>query len=193
MPSDNIFSPLPGAGTTSPEGFQFGPLEPDAPVFVHLDGDVVVTPVVATWPPYCVRCGSSVPAPDFVLNTSWTPRWVILVFVFIRWLGILLYFVNRKKLSLNIGLCEEHRVRRSRLMWAGGAGMVVSVIAGCASFDENGLGLAVFFGSLGLASLVVLVVGAQLVTVKNVDKDVARVKVKPQFLEAMRRATEGGY
>lgn len=186
MSNDNVFSPLPGPEATT-EGFQFDRLLVDQPGELHLEGDLVVTPLNASWPPYCVRCGAAVPASDFVLKTSWVPRWVIVLFVLIRWLGIIVYFATRTRLQLNVGLCEEHRTRRSRMMWGGAGGMVAAAIGCCGSVGEDSAALLIFFGAVAFASLVVLVVGARLVAVKKVDQGMAWVKVKLPFVDAVRR------
>ncbi len=174
MSSDNPFAPLPSSSVSSPSGT------------VYAEGNVVVSPVTATWPARCVHCNANVSAADFKAKPVWYPKWVIIVFLLSRLIGLILFFWKRRVLDLNIGLCEEHRRKRSTWMWGGGGaaafGFVVLGVALAADMPVLMIGFALLF----LGGLIVLALGARTVTPMSVEGDIARLKVGQPFLESLR-------
>lgn len=121
------------------------------------DGKYVITAVTATWPARCVKCNRGVPAAAYHAKLTWTPRWVIFVFLLSRLIGLILFFVKRRTVNLHVGLCEEHTERRRMhlFIWGGTLGMSVLMGVGGAAMDSGAAlavaGLAFFTGLIGLA------------------------------------------
>lgn len=99
----------------------------------------------------------SVPASAYHAKLTWTPRWVIFVFLLSRLIGLILFFMKRRTVNLHVGLCEEHTDRRRMHLfgWGGTLGMSVLMGVGGAAMDSGPAldlaGLAFFAGLIGLA------------------------------------------
>jgi len=147
---------------------------------------LVVSPIAATWPARCVHCNANVPAADFKAKPVWYPKWVIIVFLLSRLIGIILYFWKRRTLDLNIGLCEEHRRKRSMAMWGGGGAAAFAFVVLGAGLALDMPELFIGFLLLFVGGLIVLALGARTVTPMSVEGEVARLKVGQPFLESLR-------
>lgn len=176
MSTDNPFAPLPtGSGLFDQNTSELRVVE-----------GRVYSPVVATWPARCVVCNCAVPEADFNLKMVWYPRYVILVFIFIRLIGIILYFVKRRTVSLNIGLCEEHRSQRRMYQWIGG-GSIVAGFAMLLLWISLGKSVLIIFGLVALlGGAITLGLGTRLMSVVNVEGDTAELKIKGEFYESIR-------
>jgi hypothetical protein len=78
---------------------------------VWREGSLLVMSERASLPDRCVRCNA--PASEQLKRKLvWYPRYIILVFIFIRLIGIILYLMKRKRATIHVGLCEAHLKRR---------------------------------------------------------------------------------
>ena len=182
MAIDNPYSPLPTSLGTS-----------DLTGEIVQDGNLVRTPVTATWPSRCVKCNASVPAPDFKARLQWYPRWIPLLFL-IGWpIALIVMMVKRRWVNLQIGLCDTHR--QSRRMWIAGffGAFAFGVLVAFAGFSVGrpNEGIGAIVGFLGIIGAFVGLIGGLLaippLRVTRVEGDVAWVKVKPEFLASLPR------
>lgn len=126
------------ASQTAEDSFPLPPsqheqYDPNEPKGVWRDGSLLVMTKETILPNRCVKCNA--PAIKLLKRTvEWYPRYVILIFILIRIVGLILYFILRKRVTVYIGLCEAHLNRRR-----------IGVITGLSLFM---LGLITFFGAL---------------------------------------------
>jgi hypothetical protein len=172
---DNPFAPLPTTPTGG--GGETGVLS--------RDGKWIVKPLTATWPERCVVCNASVPASDFNAKLTWTPRWVIFVFLVSRLIGLILFFVKRKTINLHVGLCEAHRGARRTKMWIGGGVMAAAMMFGGAGIALNAGALIGLGGLTFLGGIVVMALGAMVVKAHKVEGDLAWVTAGQAFTDSI--------
>lgn len=121
------------------EALPGNPLAPGGAQGLTSDGKYVITAVTATWPARCVKCNRGVPSAAYHAKLTWTPRWVIIVFLLSRLIGLILFFMKRRTVNLHVGLCEEHTERRRMhlFVWGGTLGMSVLMGVGGAAMDSG--------------------------------------------------------
>lgn len=158
---------------------------------VRRDGKELVIDLDAgeSLPDFCLKCGQ--PADGFRLRRKlqWHPSWVYLLIM----LNIIFYAIGalatRKTMQLALPLCEQHRGRRSRLMWASAAVMVLCMI-GCAggiSLDHHASGFVILVAAvLGFSALIALFIVQSPLRAKRIDQLEGRfLGAKPAFLDRL--------
>jgi hypothetical protein len=136
------------------------------------DGSLLVMTKETILPNRCVKCNA--PANKLLSRTvEWYPRYVIIFFLLIRIVGLILYFCLRKRVTVYIGLCEDH-VNKRRF----------GILAGCVMML---IGLAGFFGALvnesfGLGVLLLLIFLAGIITMVTVWRTITATKIQEPYV-----------
>jgi hypothetical protein len=173
----------PEAGFHEPQEQQY---DPGYPQGVWRDGKLLVTIKDATLPSRCVKCN----APSirhFKRKVEWYPRWVLVVFLLIRIVGIILYFCLRKRATIYIGLCEDHLNKRRFGMLVSGLVMMVGIFMFFSqmSSDPN-FGLITLGLLLGLTGLCLLVTIYRTISATKIQEPYVWVKgVSQDFLNEL--------
>ena len=117
------------------------------------EGDIlVVQRTGAALPDRCVKCNSNTSNRHVQTLYYVNPLLAILV-AFSPIIYLIVYFIVRKKIVLNVGFCDEHRRQRVNAMIIGFGGCVVALLLGIGgmlieSLVLGALGLLAFFGLL---------------------------------------------
>jgi hypothetical protein len=149
------------------------------------DGKLLVMTKETMLPHRCVKCNE--PAAKLLRRTvEWYPRYVVLVFIFIRIIGLILYFCLRKRVTVYVGLCETHLNRRrigallGTIMLFGGL-----FVVGASTASENysvALGGLILF----LAGIITMVTSWRTVTASKIEEPYVWVKgVHRDFLDQL--------
>ncbi|MES2639081.1 MAG: hypothetical protein V4850_06345 [Myxococcota bacterium] len=152
---------------------------------LHQVDGMVETPTGGRWPARCVVCNAAVPAADFEATLTWHPGWVKLLFFVIGFLAIFAMMSTRELVRLDIGMCAEHRARRTRRLRAFTGTLVLGVLAwfGGAAIDADVLAvLGVFASLIGLVGVVVV---RPPLRVQRVEGDIAWIRVGAPFLASL--------
>ncbi|MBN2715627.1 MAG: hypothetical protein JXX14_07205 [Deltaproteobacteria bacterium] len=125
------------------------------------EGNLIVCPDNATWPDRCAVCNAPVSGPKLTRRFFWHPSWIYLLFL-VSWLIYLIVaLIVRKKGTVHISVCEEHRKRRTAGILIASLGTALSLIlliAGAVMSDSNGAvaGAMVLLGIVGIILCLVL-------------------------------------
>ncbi len=140
----------------------------------------------AQLPDRCVKCNAPAPGAKFKKKLSWHhPAIFILIFVALL-IYLIVAMVLRKTITLELGLCEEHRAKHRRnvfITWSlillGVCGFVLAVIV-----EDNNFLLA---GILFLvAGVIYAVVAVRIVTPARIDDKFAWLKgVNKDYLDEL--------
>ena len=152
---------------------------------VWRDGSLLVMTKETILPNRCVKCNA--PAMKLLKRTvEWYPRYVILVFILIRIVGLILYFCTRKRVTVHIGLCEDHINKRRFGVLAGCVVLLVGFISFFGALGNENFGI-VFLGLLLiLAGMIVMVTVWRTVTAKKIEEPYVWVKgVHRDFLDTL--------
>lgn len=152
---------------------------------VWRDGSLMVMTKETVLPNRCVKCNA--PASKLLKRTvEWYPRYVIWVFIFIRIVGLILYFCTRKRVTVYIGLCEDHINRRRFGMLIGGLILLLGFMAFFGAMSSEAFGI-VFLGLLLiLAGIIVMVTVWRTITAKKIEEPYVWVKgIHSDFLETL--------
>ena len=156
--------------------------EPRPDWTVWREGPLMVLSKGVAFPMCCVKCGA--PAQRTVrAKLMWHNPWLYLLAVFP---GVLVYAIVATLVSqraeLDVPVCELHRVRRLKAIWAALAILVVSVVGPLAYMstftarDGDPVGVACALVPLGgLVALIVAIVGARLVVPTFIDGRVVKL------------------
>lgn len=174
MDHPNPFAPLPTQSVAVGES-----------TVLRREGQDIVTPINTTWPARCIKCNASVPAADYVAKVQWVPRWVIFVFVLSNLIGLILFFVKRRRFTLQVGLCAEHRAARTRNMWIGGAVMGAGALFVMAGISMDIEVLGILGGMAALGGLIGLAIASNLFRIMKVEGDFAWVRGSGPFYDSL--------
>ena len=78
-------------------------------------GDAVVTLHGATLPARCARCNGAATGKPVSRTLYWQPRWVYLSLL-VPPVYIVLHLVLRRRVTVSVPICEEHRQRRQKFI-----------------------------------------------------------------------------
>ncbi len=145
--------------------------------FAYRQGGKLVVSANAPLPASCVRCG--VPSSRALKKTFyWHTPWLYLMVFFP---GLLFYaivaMIVRKKMEVEVPLCEHHWRRRRSLLWAGSLTTIGSLPAALAlgnMLDSFGWGLLLWL-VLFLGGLVLITLGVNVLTPSYIDNQLARL------------------
>ncbi len=153
---------------------------------VWRDKSKMVVSKGAQLPDRCVKCNAPAPGAKFKKKLSWHhPAIFILIFVALL-IYLIVAMVLRKTITLELGLCEEHRAKHRRnvfITWSlillGVCGFVLAVIV-----EDNNFLLA---GILFLvAGVIYAVVALRIVTPARIDDKFAWLKgVNKDYLDEL--------
>jgi hypothetical protein len=176
----------PAAGFYEPQEQQYNPGSPQG---VWRDGKLLVTIKDATLPNRCIKCNA--PAMKLLKRqVEWYPRYVLLVFLLIRIVGIILYFCLRRRATIYIGLCEDHINKRRFGMLIGGSVMTAGFLLffGQMSSDPN-IGLIMLGLMMALVGICVMVSVYRTVSATKIEEPYVWVKgVNQDFLNDLPNA-----
>jgi hypothetical protein len=146
-------------------------------------GRQMVTRSDTPMPDRCVRCNA--PAKGFRLKRqlSWHPPAYYLLILISILIYVIVAMCIRKKGTLYIGLCENHRVQRSRFILASWlAGLIgLGLLFAAAGYESGALAFTGIV--LVLAAIVVGAVKAPVISTAKIDNDFVWVKgVNEAFL-----------
>jgi hypothetical protein len=149
------------------------------------DGSLLVLTKETILPNRCVKCNA--PAMKLLRRTvEWYPRYIILIFLLIRIVGLILYFCLRKRVTVYIGLCEDHVNKRRFGVLAGCVTMLIGLVWFFGALMNESFG----FGFLGLlvflAGIIVMVTVWRTVTATKIQEPYVWVKgVNKDFLNSL--------
>ena len=139
------------------------------------DGQVLVTRRDADLPDFCVKCGE--PAVEMKRRAYYWHHPALYLLAFCALLIYLIVaIIARRKATVTVGLCQQHRRRRLTgvaVGWGSAVAGVVIAIAGGA-YDSCGVmvaGLLVF-----LVGIITGMFMARVLYAERIDKDFARLK-----------------
>lgn len=141
----------------------------------YREGSILVHRLGAEFPDRCVRC--SAPAAGFRLKRRlyWHHPSVYAALL----LGPVIYAITaaitRKTVTVEIGLCDEHRTKRARMM-IGSVLLILASMGSCLGFGDSfppliGLVLLGVFGGL-----IWLIIGERIITASHIDQYYVRIK-----------------
>jgi hypothetical protein len=178
MSDSNPFAPL-------PSGSPSGTVLYDRPGEIFQSGGVIQSPLIATWPPRCVKCNRDVSGPFFRAKMTWYPRWTIIVFVLSRLIGLILMMIKRRTVVLELGLCDEHRALRKRNMLIGVGVMGLGVLLFAAGIQADAVPLLLGGPVALIVGIVVTAMGHATVRVQKVEGEVAYIKASDAFTASL--------
>jgi hypothetical protein len=152
---------------------------------VWRDGSLMVMTKETVLPNRCVKCNA--PAMKLMKRTvEWYPRYVILVFLLIRIAGLILYFCTRKRVTVHIGLCEEHINKRRFGVLAGGVLLLIGFLSFFGGIGNENVPVFMLGLLLILAGIFVMVTIWRTVTAKKIEEPYVWVKgVHRDFLDTL--------
>lgn len=180
---DAGYSSQPGEGFYQPPTSQ--PYNLNYAQGVWRDGPLLVMTKETILPNRCIKCNA--PAAKLMSRTvEWYPRYVILVFILIRIAGLILYFCTRKRVTVYIGLCEDHINKRRFGVMAGVVVMLVGFISFFGAMSNENFSV-VFLGLLLiLAGIIVMVSAWRTITASKIQEPYVWVKgVHKDFLDTL--------
>ena len=125
----------------------------------------------AEMPDRCVRCNAPAQGRRLKRRLYWHHPAIYLLILCSLLIYIIVALVVRKRAEVEIGLCQQHLVKRKRdiaLSWAL-AILGVALIVGSISFENGWAGLA--GGIVLLGALIYAAVATPIVSAKRIDKD----------------------
>lgn len=152
---------------------------------VWRDGSLMVMTKETVLPNRCVKCNA--PAIKLLKRTvEWYPRYVILVFIFIRIVGLILYFCTRKRVTVYIGMCEDHLNKRRLGMLGGGLMLGLGFFFFVVALSSDSPQFAFPALLLFLVGIIIMVSMWRTVTAKKIEEPYVWVKgVNNAFLETL--------
>lgn len=127
----------------------------------QVDGKFLVVRSGAVLPPYCVKTGLPVAETEKITRKlTWTPIYVLIVFVISRLIGIILYFVVRKRCDITYSLAPAVKRKNKITQWS-----VFFIVLGCVGGIF--LGSSLNSGALIFASIVLLLVALIVLLISN--------------------------
>jgi hypothetical protein len=152
---------------------------------VWVDGKALVVPPGAVLPRRCVKTNEPISEKDMAAKTfTWCPRWVIIVFLFSRLLGFIVYFIARHTFKVTYGIHPDvRRKRRNRMLISGLVCVTcIALIPVTAMLDQPEIPVALCFGGVIVSSVILMLLAGQL-SVKTHKKGAYWiVGCSPEFL-----------
>jgi|GEM_PF-1240525 len=151
------------------------------------EGNDLVVRKESALPEICLRTGEFTQGRLRTKKLSWIPPWTIVVFVFIRLIGIICMLVARKTANLTFALSEQAEAKRKQSIMIGiGVAAVgfVMMIAGIVLESDAGAAAA---GLGGLAMFVGIILAAVLnrpFQLRKMAGDYMYIRLKPVALDA---------
>jgi hypothetical protein len=152
---------------------------------VWRDGSLLIMTKETILPNRCIKCNA--PAIKLLRRTvEWYPRYVIVVFLLIRIVGLILYFCTRKRVTVYIGICEGHVNKRRFGVLAGFVIMLIGFVAFFSAMVNENFPV-VFLGLLSiLAGIIFMVMSWRTITAKKIEEPYVWVKgVHKDFLDTL--------
>jgi len=154
------------------------------------DGNLLVLSKGAQLPDRCIKC--NLPANDFRLERklSWHPPiWFVTVFIS-PLIYVIVALCVRHTAKIEVGLCEEHRRRRSRAIasaWIAILGGFGLIFGGVALVDPEWVPIPVLVGLVTiLVGIFIGILGSQVATTKSIDEHhVWLAKANPEYLKML--------
>ena len=167
------------------QAYAHEPYNSDYAQGVWRDGSLLVMTKETVLPNRCIKCNS--PAIKLLRRTvEWYPRYVILVFLLIRIVGLILYFCTRKRVTVYVGLCEDHLNRRRFGMLAGGALLLLGLLFFFGALSSESPQFAIPALLLFLTGIVVMVTMWRTIAAKKIQEPYVWVKgVHADFLDTL--------
>lgn len=144
----------------------------------------------AILPDRCIKC--NFPANGYRLerNLAWHPPVWYLTLLISPLLYILVALFVRHKAKIQVGVCEQHRVQRSRAIafsWVAILGGLVLIVGGASWIDSDWVAIPVVVGLIMIVSGIFRgLIKAQFVTTKSIDEHhVWLSKVDPEYLNML--------
>jgi hypothetical protein len=144
-------------------------------------------------PPVCVVCGNEAEGTK-VVKFSWTPSWILLLWLFGLLPGIIGHLLATKKMTVPLPVCGRHRGHwsaRQGIMWGGTA---LAIAIGCLgayieSYWDKGAGENILMGGvclLGLMFFAIFFVSDSGVRPEQMtDQTITLRGVSDKFVQAM--------
>jgi hypothetical protein len=148
-------------------------------------GNELVIRQGATFPDRCIKCNApTARKPSRTL--AWAPSWVTLLVLLSPVVAIIVYYLIRATMPVQMGVCERHLRRRQLgiiLGWSlAGLGAVMIIVA---IARESGV-LGLIGVVLPIAGLVTAIFMTPLYTISRIEHNFAYLKkVSPDFLNAL--------
>jgi hypothetical protein len=160
--------------------------EEEEPTNAWRDGKVLMVRKGAALPDRCLKCNAPADGYRFTRNLTWLhPNWVI-VFLLSPIIYVIIYLILCARGKVSVGVCPEHRKKRTRaILW----GWLIA-LAGVGSFfaagalPENLVPVAIIGGFVLLfAGLIIGAVKSRILVTKQIDKHfIYLTKVSPDYL-----------
>lgn len=132
-----------------------------------------------TLPPICVKCGQPTARDPIKKTFQWHNPWLFLMILFP---GLLFYLIValivRKKFELAVPVCEEHKLRRRRLLWTAAVLLLGGIPFGILldSLGATSGWVALLVISVILAGMVFWAVGLNLLSPTYIGENYATFK-----------------
>jgi hypothetical protein len=97
-------------------------------LIVGVEGKALIVRAGAILPARCIRTNRPVDTDGITVTLQWITPWIILAFLAIRLLGLLLYFLLRKKCPVTYFLSEENRKITKNYRIVGGGAMAAGAL-----------------------------------------------------------------
>ena len=154
----------------------------------YRDGKNFVVPFGADMPERCVKCDAPADL-EKERNYSWHhPVWY-LAFCLSPLIYIVVALIARKRARVAVGLCEEHRIRRRKLVWSGWGALAVGVSSIFLSTNDVGGALVPLLACGGLLLAIVLYFCARLLYATRItDEEIHLGGCSDAFLDGLGRS-----
>jgi hypothetical protein len=115
------------------------------------DGKYVVTRVGDDLPDRCIKCNASADAPRLKKTLYYVPSWIWVLILLGLLVVAIAYMIVRKKVPVEIPLCQRHASKRKMTMLIGGLIAFVSMLGLCGgvSLESDLGGILVILSILG--------------------------------------------
>ncbi|WP_406700798.1 hypothetical protein V5E97_18585 [Singulisphaera sp. Ch08] len=154
------------------------------------DGNLLVLSDEARLPDRCIKC--NLPANDYRLKRklAWHPPIWYVTALISPLLYVIVALCIRQTVRIEVGLCENHRRRRSLAItyaWLAILGGIGLALAGAFWIDSTWFPLPLLFAFiLVIAGIIVGILSAQVVTTKTIYKHHAWLaNVDPEYLKML--------
>lgn len=139
------------------------------------DGQVLVTLRDAELPPACVKCGQ--PAAELKRRTFyWHHPALYLIAICALLVYLVVAILVRRKATVTVGLCAEHRGRRLRGIGAGWGGALAGIALMVAGGYLDSCGVMAGGGAVFLGGIIAGMFLSRVLYPERIDRDFARLK-----------------
>jgi hypothetical protein len=151
-------------------------------------GDLLIVAHKTALPDRCVKCNAPVDQERMRFRLSWYPPIALAGLLLGVLPFLLIVLVTRKKMTVHVGVCDQHRARRRLGLWVGYLGALAGIglmIVSATSGTVNGW---LFLGGITvLAATVIYVIRTTpIIRPKRIDKQLAWLRgACPEYLAAL--------